>query len=68
MKQENLLISDTEYMREQILKSLNQRLKRSKLEIFERWVGNIALFILAPLIIIMSPLIILASKQRSNKK
>ena len=42
--------------------SISIQYKRSKLDIFEEWVGNIALFILSPLIIIMLPLIILATK------
>ena len=45
---------------------VNQRYKVSKRHIFEDYVSNIALFILSPLIIVMSPFIILANKGGST--
>ena len=38
--------------------------KETKLEIFERWMGNLAMFLLAPFIIIMNPLVIWAEGRR----
>ncbi len=54
--------TDMEIAHNNLKNLIKIRYTRTKLDIFEEWMGNVALFILSPLIIIMSPLIILVQK------
>lgn len=63
-KKEQMSDKEIKKAMEQIKQAVRQRYTITKLERFENYMGNLAMFILAPLIIIMSPLIILAEKSK----